>query len=287
MNYQLDRRSHAYRPDLADSRLRDRAVADRYTDGMPAEVIVPVADVRPRPDTACSIDTQALFGEALTVFDISGGWAWVQNLRDGYVGYCSEDKLAPVSGRLTHRVIVPRTFVYPDAELRHPPVDCLPMGAKLCVVGQAETRGTTYHVLDNGEAVIARHLAPLDMVSGDYVATARLLMHTPYQWGGSTPFGIDCSGLVQLSMMMCGDAVQRDTDMQAASIGTPVEPGADYGNLQRGDLVFWKGHVGIMYDAETLLHASGHAMWVGLETLHDAVDRIAYLYGPPTICRRP
>ncbi|MCC0031118.1 MAG: C40 family peptidase [Brucellaceae bacterium] len=283
----LDRRLNAFRDDLADIRLEGRVDARRFTGGEPAEIAAAVASLHREPAAESGIDTQLIRGDVVTVFDRTGGWAWVQNLRDGYVGYCSEDKLAPVSGRLTHRVIVPRTFVYPDAELRHPPLDCLPMGARLCVVGQAETRGTTYHVLDNGEAVIARHLAPLDLVSGDYVATARLLLHTPYQWGGSTPFGIDCSGLVQLSMMMCGDAVLRDTDMQAASIGTPVEPGADYGNLQRGDLVFWKGHVGIMYDAETLLHASGHAMWVGLETLHDAVDRIAYLYGPPTICRRP
>ena len=284
---ELDKRLNAYRDDLADARLEGRVDARRFTEGEPAEIAAAVASLHREPSAESGIDTQLIRGDVVTVFDRAGGWAWVQNLRDGYVGYCSEDKLAPVSDRLTHRVIVPRTFVYPDAELRHPPVDCLPMGAKLCVVGQAETRGTTYHVLDNGEAVIARHLAPLDLVSGDYVATARLLMHTPYQWGGSTPFGIDCSGLVQLSMMMCGDAVLRDTDMQAASIGTPVEPGADYGNLQRGDLVFWKGHVGIMYDAETLLHASGHAMWVGLEPLRDAVDRIAYLYGPPTICRRP
>ena len=284
---ELDKRLNAYRDDLADARLEGRVDARRFTEGEPAEIAAAVASLHREPSAESGIDTQLIRGDVVTVFDRAGGWAWVQNLRDGYVGYCSEDKLAPVSDRLTHRVIVPRTFVYPDAELRHPPVDCLPMGAKLCVVGQAETRGTTYHVLDNGEAVIARHLAPLDLVSGDYVATARLLMHTPYQWGGSTPFGIDCSGLVQLSMMMCGDAVLRDTDMQAASIGTPVEPGADYGSLQRGDLVFWKGHVGIMYDAETLLHASGHAMWVGLEPLRDAVDRIAYLYGPPTICRRP
>ena len=121
MNNQLDRRSYACRPDLADIRLRDRVVADRYTDGMPAEVIVSVADLRPRPDAACGIDTQALCGEALTVFDISGGWAWVQLAADGYVGYVREEAIGQGVLEATHVVSVPRSFVYPGADLRFPP----------------------------------------------------------------------------------------------------------------------------------------------------------------------
>ncbi len=283
---EFDKRLNAVRDDLADARLKGDVAAARFVEGEPAEIAAAVANLHRAPSAEAGIDTQLIRGDAVTVFDRAGGWAWVQNARDGYVGYCREEQIAPVSDRLTHHVIAPRTFVYPDADMKFPPVDCLPMGARLCVVGEAETRGTRFHVLDNGEAVIARHAASLDAVSDDYVAVAAMLMHTPYQWGGSTPFGIDCSGLVQLSMRMCGAAVLRDTDMQAASVGTPVDPGSGYGDLQRGDLVFWTGHVGIMYDAETLLHSSGHAMMVALEPLRDAVERIAYLYGPPTICRR-
>jgi cell wall-associated NlpC family hydrolase len=88
-------------------------------------------------------------------------------------------------------------------------------------------------------------------------------------------------------MRMAGKNVLRDTDMQAATIGTVVKPDADYGNLRRGDLVFWKGHVAIMADERTLIHASGHTMSVTFEPLRDAIERIAYLYNYPTVIRRP
>jgi len=286
MSEQLDRRSHACRPDLADSRLRDRVVADRYTDGMPAEVIVPVADVRPRPDAGCSIDTQALFGEVLTVFDISGGWAWVQLAADGYVGYLREEAIGQGSGEITHVVSVPRSFVYPGADLRFPHLRALSMGSRLTIIGAAETRGTAYALLEDGSAIIAAHLRPAgEAAADDAVAVAARFLNTPYLWGGRSGFGIDCSGLVQMALAMTGKSAPRDSDQQAAGLGRIIDPETD--GLQRGDLVFWKGHVGFIEDPETLLHASGGTMDVTREPLRDAIDRIARLYGLPTCYRRP
>ena len=286
MSEQLDRRSHAYRPDLADSRLRDRVVADRYTDGMPAEVIVPVADIRPRPDAACSIDTQALFGEVLTVFDISGGWAWVQLAADGYVGYLREEAIGQGSGEITHVVSVPRSLVYPGADLRFPHLKVLSMGSRLTITGAAETRGTAYALLEDGSAIIAAHLRPAgEAAADDAVAVAARFLNTPYLWGGRSGFGIDCSGLVQMALAMTGKTAPRDSDQQAAGLGRIIDPETD--GLQRGDLVFWKGHVGFIEDPETLLHASGGTMYVTREPLRDAIERIARLYGLPTCYRRP
>lgn len=286
MNDQLDRRLYAYRPDLADIRLRDRVAAERYTDGMPAEVIVPVADIRPRPDAACSIDTQALFGEALTVFDSSGGWAWVQLAADGYVGYVREQDIGQDSGEITHVVSVPRSFVYPGADLRFPHLKALSMGSRLRITGAAETRGTAYALLEDGSAIIAAHLRPAaDIAAEDAVSVAVRFLGTPYLWGGRSGFGIDCSGLVQMALAMTGKTAPRDSDQQAAGLGRIIDPETD--GLQRGDLVFWKGHVGFIEDPETLLHASGGTMDVTREPLRDAIDRIARLYGLPTCYRRP
>lgn len=150
-----------------------------------------------------------------------------------------------------------------------------------------ETRGTGYAQLDSGGWVVESHLGPKSSLASDYVAIAETLLNTPYLWGGTSAFGIDCSGLVQLSQRFSGRTVPRDSDMQADRLGSPVEPGSGYRNLLRGDLVFWKGHVAIMTDPETIIHATGSTMMVTRESLKEAIERIRQLYDEPTGFRRP
>lgn len=281
----LDRRLNAFRPDLADERLSGQVEARNFAAGRPARVAVPVLGVldAPRPDAG--LDTQLLAGDTVRVFDEAEGFAWVQAERDGYVGYVSGAGLAPVGDAPTHVVVAPRTFTYREPDMKKGATGALSMGSHVRIVGSASARGTDYALLESGEALIAAHLRPAGEVSGDYVAVAEMLEHTPYLWGGASAFGIDCSGLVQLSMRMTGQGVRRDTDMQAATVGTAL--GDEPAGLRRGDLVFWKGHVAIMADAETIIHANGHTMMVSREKLAAAIERIAYLYGPPTGFRRP
>nr|WP_250809179.1 NlpC/P60 family protein [Neorhizobium tomejilense] len=277
----LDRRLHAFRPDLADETLKGSVEAGQFVRGEPARIAVPVAQLRPAPDLARGIDTELLWGETVRVFDRADGFAWVQADQDGYVGYLPEAVLGSLD-EPTHRIAVPRTFLYPEPELRKPPVGALSMGSRLTVVGEAETRGTRYFVLASGEAVIARHCLPIaETLGDDYVAVAEKFIETPYLWGGRSGFGLDCSSLVQLALMMTGQFAPRDSDMQA-SIGKEITRG----ELRRGDLVLWKGHVGIMENAATLLHANGHTMSVARENFEAAVQRIGWLYQQPTGYRR-
>ncbi|WP_435658473.1 NlpC/P60 family protein [Brucella pituitosa] len=283
----LDRRLNAYRPDLADERLSGKVEASRFTTGTLMQVSAAVVDLRsePRPDSGPQ--TQIIFGDMVRVFEEQDGWSWVQAERDGYTGYVSSASLEKPTADATHMVIVPRTFIYPGSDLRFPHTKALSLGSRVRIVGSAETRGTQYALLENGEALIAGHLAPLDQHAADYVAVAETLLHTPYLWGGTSGFGIDCSGIVQLSMWVSGRKVLRDSDMQQNTLGEIVEPDDDYSNLKRGDLVFWKGHVAICASPDMLIHASGHTMTVTLEPLRDAIKRIAYLYDLPTLIRRP
>lgn len=282
----LDRRLNAFRSDLADVRLKGRVEAARYVEGLAASVFTSLADVRRAPSINAGVDTQLVFGAPVLLFEEASGWAWVQAEYDGYVGYVEMSALGRGAPLANHIVAAPRTFLYPEPDLKSPRCGELSMGSLFEVTGFEERRETRYAVLASGQAVIAGHLRSVEEHSPNFVAVAETLLFTPYLWGGVSAFGIDCSGLVQLSMRMSGKSVLRDSDMQAETIGEEIEPGRDFTALRRGDLVFWKGHVGIMTDAADLLHANGHTMMVSREKLSDAVNRIGYLYGGPTGFRR-
>ena len=284
----LDRRLYAYRPDLADKALEGDVEAERYVEGRPAVIAVPVADLHNAPSAKAGIDTQFLLGDPVRVFDVARGWAWLQGERDGYVGYVPGSALSfEPESEPAWRVTALRTFLFPEPELKKPPLATLSMGSRVAVAGEEVHRGTRYAMLADGRALPAVHVAPVWRTETDFVSVAERFLETPYLWGGTSGFGVDCSGLIQLAMRMTGLDVLRDTDMQEASVGDALPTAGDYSGLRRGDLVFWKGHVGIMADGTRLLHANGSTMNVALEPLDAAIARIEPHYGLPTSVRRP
>ncbi|MFL5259817.1 MAG: NlpC/P60 family protein [Hyphomicrobiales bacterium] len=273
----LDSRLHAFRADLADSRLQGVIDAARFCEGEIREVSIPIASVRRGPVPDAMQTTQALLGERCRVFEVSEGWAWVQLEADGYVGYIAESALG-AAGEATHRVSVPMTFIYPAPDIKSQPVTPAPMAARLAV-RSAEGK---FARLASG-FILMRHIAPIDSVESDFVSVAELFRHAPYLWGGKSVAGLDCSGLVQVALASAGIPCPRDTDMQEKALGTPVASGE---KLRRGDLVFWNGHVGIMTSATDLLHANGHHMLTVIEPLAEAVARIGPVAGGITAIKR-
>lgn len=268
----LDRRVTAARPDLAAESLRGVVQAPRYASGVAMRVGVEATALRGAPAPDAGVDTQALFGEALQVYEFDDeGWAWVQLARDGYVGYCAANDLVAPNRPATHRVVAPRTLAYPWRSIKTPALFGLPMNGEITAL---EADGDFLR-LEGGVYVWAAHVAPLDQKEPDFVAVAERFLHAPYLWGGKTWLGLDCSALIQISLQAAGLDAPRDTDMQAAALGEAVAIREDLGGLARGDLVFWKGHVGVMRDATTMLHANGHAMQVTSEPLAQARARIA------------
>lgn len=270
-----DRRTTPWRPDLAAAHLRGSMDAERFVQGEAALVTAAITPLRrePRPDH--SLDTELLFGEALTVYERRGEWAWVQNAADDYVGWMPAADLGPAGPAPTHRVSVLRSFRYPRPELRAPAMACLSLGSRVTVTGEVVNRGTRYALLADGSALIAGHLTPVQTPAADWVAVAESFLGTPYLWGGRSSIGLDCSALVQLALAEAGIGCPRDSDMQERDLGVALDTAAVPSGLRRGDLVFWKGHVGIMRDGGTLLHANGHTMQVSAEPIAGAVARIA------------
>jgi hypothetical protein len=281
MTTSFDRRFTPARPDLAAAHLKGHVEATKFVEGRDMQIVAPIADVRSGPTPDASLDTQALCGERVTLYEEHEGWAWCQLQRDSYVGYLPSHMLAPTQREPTHRVSALRTFAYPAPNMKVPPLEALPLGAEVTV----EHEGDYVRVADHG-FVYAPHLQPIAQYESDFVAVAERFVGAPYLWGGKTALGLDCSGLVQISLATAGIASPRDTDVQAREVGSglPLDEPLD---LQRGDLVFWKGHVGIMCDAVTLLHANAHHMLVAREPFAAARARIlAKSFGAVTAVRR-
>jgi cell wall-associated NlpC family hydrolase len=249
----------------------------------PMRITAGIVPLRPRPGWDTGMDTELVFGQSVTLLDEMEGWAYVQAARDGYVGYLPLNALGDPGPAATHKVAVLRSYVYAGASIKVAEPLLIPEGAELAVVNHKDS----FAVLDGGGHVYADHIVPIDLAKPDYVATAERYINTPYLWGGCTSVGLDCSGLVHVALRMAGIAAPRDSDMLETFFPEVLPIMSDLSGLQRGDAVFWKGHIGLMQDAATLLHANGHHMLVASEPLRQAAERIAAKsFGAVTSIRR-
>jgi cell wall-associated NlpC family hydrolase len=268
------------RPEVAAKYLEGKVTAARFVAGESFVVTDAIAPLRTAPRADAMLQTQALLGERVTIYDRPGeGWAWGQLDSDGYVGWLPEAALGKLGAAPTHKVAATRTFAFPGPSIKLPPHDALPFGATVAV---ARTEGS-FAVTTAGVFLPTQHLAPINHRSSDMVAVAEMFLGTPYLWGGKTTQGLDCSGLVHIAMTAAGRPCPRDSDMQEQAFGTTAALDA----LRRGDLVFWKGHVAIARDSDTLVHANAFHMMVAIEPVTQAVARIAAAGSPVTSVRRP
>jgi cell wall-associated NlpC family hydrolase len=258
------------RGDIAARHLEGKVKAERFVEGEELEVIDAVAPLRKAPSHDAPLDTEALKGERVTIYDSNGeGWSWGQLNGDGYVGWLPDSALVRPRFTPTHRVATLRTFAFPAPSIKAPPAEALPLGAMVEVVRD----DGTFAITPQQHFLPLQHLAALNVFENDFVSIAERFVGVPYLWGGKTALGIDCSGLVQIALGACGMAVPRDSDLQQEALGEALED-AEIGDLRRGDLIFWKGHVAIVRDHETLVHANAFHMQVAIEPIATANARI-------------
>lgn len=257
-----DRRFHRANPRIAHSTLAGK-VAVPVTEGRPVRVALPVADLRRAPGG--SRDKQMLMGQPFQVLEDHDGWVFGFDPVDGYVGYLRSRAVADLPAP-THRVRARMAHVYAEPDIKAAETALLSFFSGVVVKEEAGD----FLGLQGGGFVARPQLAPVSWRAGDPAGIAELFLGTPYLWGGNTGWGVDCSGLVQLAFHAAGRVCARDSDVQARA-GTPVATRAD---LRRGDLVFWRGHVGMMLDHARLIHANAHHMCVAVEPLDAAIARI-------------
>ena len=274
---ELDRRVHAVRGDLADISLAGLLFAPHYAKAQPMHCAASAAFLRATPSAEANAVSQLLHGEGFHLLDVTGNWAWGFCEHDGYVGYIERAALATEWLEATHRVVARSAPLFAQADIKSPVVDMLSAGARIA----GEVEGDFLRT-EKG-AIHLRHVAPVGEHAADWVAAAEKQFGQPYIWGGRGKDGIDCSGLVQLALGLAGVRVPRDSDLQREGIGQAIGEGEE---LRRGDVVFFPGHVGIMLDGATLLHANAHWMTTVAEPLTDVIDRLRADHEQPVLARR-
>ncbi|WP_289040776.1 NlpC/P60 family protein [uncultured Aliiroseovarius sp.] len=272
----MDARLTPANPHVAHDSLKGQVDAPTYTSGEWRRVGVGVTDLLRTPDGPRT--RQTLFGDRLLQLEERDGFAFVQSEKDGYVGYVAASDLVD-DRQPTHWVSALGSHIYPAPDFKRHEVHNLSLGARVTVV---ETSGA-FARTDTNLFVPTAHLSPLSDTRADIIATAELFLGTPYLWGGNSRAGIDCSGLAQAALLAAGHACPGDSDMQEG-LGKAIPANQP---LQRGDLLFWKGHVALAVDDKMMIHANAHHMAVAYEGLDDGIARIkAQGDGPVTARRR-
>ena len=271
----MDRRTTPANGRVAAAELEGVVAAAAFVEGTPSFVAVSVADLLKAPDGPR--DRQLLYGAKVRVLEDRDGWSFVQ-ASDGYVGYLASASLDANAAAPTHRVIARATHAYERPNFKSTDRLSLPFGAAVAV-GQIED---LYAETPLGYIPVV-HLGPVADRFSDPVEVARLHLGVPYLWGGNSTFGLDCSGLVQTSLLACGIPCPGDSDMQSREVGSQLAKDAP---LQKGDLLFWKGHVAMMTGPDRMIHANATHMAVVEEDFAQACPRIAATGDGAIIARR-
>ena len=237
-------------------------------------VIKPSASMRSRPNIDAYLETECLFGEKLEILSNDKEWSFCKLLTDNYCGWVQNTSLGKTN-RCTHRVLTLRTFIFTEKHVKSKIIYNIPIGSKLNVIKTGKTWSEiTLPKKFNFQIgyVPSKHIVNIKNKVKDWVSVAEQFLNAPYKWGGRNSLGIDCSALIQLSCEAYGKALPRNTNDQLRFKDVITK---DLNSLKRADIIFWRGHVGVMVDSLNILHANAFHMKTVIEPLNDVILRMS------------
>jgi hypothetical protein len=240
-------------------------------------IIYSSASMRSKPTANSYLETECLFGEKLEVLDKFNEWFLCKLLTDNYCGWIKKEYLGYLKDP-THRVLSIRSYIFSQKNIKSNFIHYLSLGSKLHVkkknVDWAEIYLSDKHNYKTAY-VPSKHIVRINNKVKDWVTIAEQFINTPYKWGGRDSIGIDCSALIQLSCEAYGQNIPRNTKDQI-NINKGIIK--DLNKLERGYIVFWDGHVGVMVDKSNCLHANAFHMKTVIEPLNDIIERMGQKY---------
>ncbi len=240
-----------------------------------SQVIVPLCDLKNKPNPNAALETQILYGERVKVIKHFKEWSYCKSLEDNYEGWLVTKNLDKCTN-LNYKVLKPISHLYSEPNIKSKIISFLYFNSKINVL--SKTKNWCSILYDKKETFIFRkHIVDINKTYKDWVRLLVMFENTPYLWGGKSVNGIDCSGLVQLSLNFCGIQFPRNANEQC---NENMYPNIKIDKIKKGCLIFWDGHVGVGLNQKDIIHSNAFHLSVKIENFKKASDRIKKNYGP-------
>jgi len=227
-----------------------------------------VTFLRDKPDEQAECVTEGLYGEDyIALNEVDHQWQLIRLIKDGYEGFIEKPENTDHVDT-NYRINRRSSLLFARPSIKSKVTQRLPFNAELGLVDHANTE---FLETTDGLYIWKDHVSPLKVSEAEDPVTLALenFLGAPYSWGGRTPAGADCSGMVQAVLQACGHELPRDSHDQERALSYHVP----LNSRQRGDIVFWPGHVGLLLNPDELIHSTAFSLDCCTERLDAVIER--------------